>query len=167
LGIQPDVCPPQRPDRNGFVERFNRSYDEECLSIARPDTLDKTIIVTDEYRQHYNLERPNQALSCKNQPPAYAFKELPARPRPAEVIDVDGWLKAVDRQCFKRRVNSRGKVSVNRSCYYVSRSMAGRYVVLRVDAQAKAFHVEAQGRRVKTIPIKGLRNILSMVAISN
>jgi hypothetical protein len=159
LGVQPDVCPPQRPDRNGFVERFNRSYDEECLSTTRPDTLDKTIIVTDEYRQHYNLERPNQALSCKNQPPAFAFKELPMRPRPPVVIDTDGWLKAVDRQCFKRRVSSSGKVVVNRSSYYVGVNLAARNVVLRVDAQAKAFHVEAQGRRVKTILIKGLHNM--------
>ena len=30
---------------------------------------------------------------------------------------------------------------------------------LGVDAQAKAFQVEAQGHRVKTIPIKGLHNM--------
>jgi len=159
LGVQPDVCPPQRPDRNGFAERFNRSYDEECLSITRPNTLDETITVTDDYKQHYNLERPNQALSCKNQPPAYAFKELPMRPRPPEVVDTDGWLKAIDRQCFKRKVSSTGKVVVNRTPYYVGINLVARYVVLRVDAQAKAFHVEAQGRQVKTIPIKGLHNM--------
>lgn len=159
LGIHVDICPPHRPDRNGFVERFNRSYGEECLELTHPQTLDQALSVTDEYKQHYNLERPSQALSCNNQPPAYAFKELPMRPRPPEVIDTDGWLKSVDWQCFTRRVTSTGRVQINRCHYYVGRNLVGRYVVLRLDAQARAFRVEVQGRQLKTIPIKGLHNM--------
>ncbi len=159
LGIHIDICPPRRPDRNGFVERFNRSYSEECLDLTHPQTLEKALSVTDEYKQHYNLERPNQALSCNNQPPAFAFTQLPLRPRPPEVIDTDSWLKSVDWQCFTRRVTSTGSVQINRCHYYVGRNLVGRYVVLRVDAEARAFRVEVQARPLKTIPIKGLHNM--------
>jgi transposase InsO family protein len=38
LGIEPQICPPQRPDTNAFVERYHRSYHQECLQIHRPGT---------------------------------------------------------------------------------------------------------------------------------
>ena len=34
LGVEVDVCPPQRPDRNGFIERYLRTYDRECLACS-------------------------------------------------------------------------------------------------------------------------------------
>jgi hypothetical protein len=34
LGVQVDVCPPHRPDRNAFVERYHRTYQEECLRVC-------------------------------------------------------------------------------------------------------------------------------------
>ena len=39
LGIRPHVCPPHRPDKNAFVERFHRTYGQECLHIYQPGTL--------------------------------------------------------------------------------------------------------------------------------
>jgi len=36
LGIQIVVCDPQSPQQNGFVERYNRTYQEECLALDRP-----------------------------------------------------------------------------------------------------------------------------------
>lgn len=159
LGIEADVCPPQRPDLNGFVERFHRSYDSECLSLTRPGNLEQAIDVTKHYKQHYNFERPNQALSCGNCPPAYAFRQLPTRPRPPEVIDTDGWLRAIDGRCYKRRVNPQGSIKVNRQSYYVGRDFAGRYGVVRVDAHAKALQIEIQNRPIKTKTIKGLHNL--------
>src|SRR5207302_11179659 len=31
MGVEPHVCPPQRPDKNAYVERFHRTLGEECL----------------------------------------------------------------------------------------------------------------------------------------
>ena len=31
VGVEPNVCPPRRPDKNPFVERYHRAYGEECL----------------------------------------------------------------------------------------------------------------------------------------
>jgi transposase InsO family protein len=33
LGIIPAVCPPHRPDKNAYVERYHRTYGQECLHI--------------------------------------------------------------------------------------------------------------------------------------
>ena len=38
LNIEVQVCDPHHPQQNGFVERFNRSYKEECLLVDRPRT---------------------------------------------------------------------------------------------------------------------------------
>jgi transposase InsO family protein len=38
LGIEPNICPPHRPDKNAFVERYHRSYGEECLQRYLPAT---------------------------------------------------------------------------------------------------------------------------------
>ena len=39
LGIIPHICPPHRPDKNAFVERYHRTYGQECLQIHQPSTL--------------------------------------------------------------------------------------------------------------------------------
>jgi transposase InsO family protein len=39
LGITPHVCPPHRPDKNAYVERYHRTYGHECLQVHRPSTL--------------------------------------------------------------------------------------------------------------------------------
>src|SRR5258707_9976101 len=39
LGITPSVCSPHRPDKNAFVERYHRTYGQECLQLHRPSTL--------------------------------------------------------------------------------------------------------------------------------
>jgi transposase InsO family protein len=39
LGITPHVCPPHRPDKNAYVERYHRTYGHECLHVHHPSTL--------------------------------------------------------------------------------------------------------------------------------
>jgi transposase InsO family protein len=62
LGVAVRVIPPDRPDVNAFVERFNGTYKRECLLIHRPATVEQAREVTAAFRGHYNGERPNQAL---------------------------------------------------------------------------------------------------------
>src|SRR5260370_20862880 len=73
LQIEVQVCDPHHPQQNGFVERFNRSYKEECLLVDRPRTLEQAQEATANFCDHYNRERPNQAISCGNRPPLLAF----------------------------------------------------------------------------------------------
>jgi transposase InsO family protein len=92
LGITPNVCPPHRPDKNAFVERYHRTYNQECIHIYRPSTLEQAREVTEAFVIHSNSERPNQALSCGNQPPHLAFPELPSLPALPQSVDPDAWL---------------------------------------------------------------------------
>jgi transposase InsO family protein len=39
LGITPSVCPPHRPDKNAYVERYHRTYVQECLNPCYFDGL--------------------------------------------------------------------------------------------------------------------------------
>ena len=40
LGVQVAICPPRRPDLNGIVERYHRTFNEECLRVQHPADLE-------------------------------------------------------------------------------------------------------------------------------
>jgi hypothetical protein len=100
--------------------------------------------VTNNYTHHYNYERPNQALSCGNQPPRVAFPQLPARPSIPLIVDPDAWLRMVDGRAYVRKVRTNGSVLVDEVPYYIAQDLAGQDVALRVEAATRAF-VVAQG----------------------
>jgi hypothetical protein len=158
LGLDAKVCPAQRPDLNAFVERYHRSYGEECLDIYRPQDQTQADEVTQRYRQHFNWERPNQALTCHNQPPCVAFPTLPQLPALPEWVDPDRWLAAIDGRRYRRRVTSRGTIRLDNRSYYVKQALAGQYVTVRVDAAQRQLVIEHDKRPIKCIPIKGLYN---------
>jgi hypothetical protein len=162
LGLDAQVCPPQRPDLNAFVERYHRSYGEECLAVERPQDQAQADAVTQRYRQHFNWERPNQALTCHNQPPRVAFPTLPQLPTLPASVDPDRWLAAIDGRRYRRRITSRGTIQLDNRSYYVKQALAGHYVTVRVDAAQRQLVIEHDKHPIKQIPIKGLyREILS------
>jgi hypothetical protein len=133
LGIRVNVCPPQRPDRNAFVERYHLSYDRDCLIIHRPNNLAKTVACTAAYQHHYNWERPNQAITCGNRPPRIAFPNLPKRPGLPTTVDPDSWLDQLHGRFYQS-------------------------IVLKVDAQEKHLVAFQDNKPVKQVPLKGLYN---------
>jgi hypothetical protein len=46
------ICPPRRPDKNGFVERYNRTYDRECLRVFAPHDIEMVRRLTEGFQQH-------------------------------------------------------------------------------------------------------------------
>jgi transposase InsO family protein len=40
LGVAVLICDPHHPQQNGFVERYHRTLNQECLLPSRPKTLD-------------------------------------------------------------------------------------------------------------------------------
>lgn len=100
LGIEPNMCPPHRPDKSAFIERLNRTYNQECLQIFHPQTLEEVREVTGTFLVHYSIERPHQGLSCGNQSPRVAFPHLPSLPALPSSVDTDTWLTHVHDQHF-------------------------------------------------------------------
>jgi len=76
LGIIPHICPPHRPDKNAYVERYHRTYGQECLQIYHPSTLQEVREVTEAFLQHYNYERPQEATLLWQCPSTCRFSDL-------------------------------------------------------------------------------------------
>ena len=156
LGVAVTICPPRRPDHNAFVERYHRSFEYECLRIYRPHNVETATAVTAAYQRFYNDERPHQGLSCTNRPPRVAFPMLPSLPPVPTMVDADRWLQRYDGHSFARKVKANGQVMVADMPYYVQAALVKQPVALRVDAAAGQFVVEANGRAVQRLAIKGL-----------
>ncbi len=138
-----------------IVERYHGTLQRECLARQRPATLDEARAAAAAFRDHYNHERPNQALSCGNRPPRVAFPALPALPPLPERVDPDRWLRLLDRRRFVRKVQPNGIVLLEHDRYYVGRKLAGQYVVVSVEAATRTLVVQHQQRVIKRVPLKG------------
>jgi integrase-like protein len=160
LGVRVQVCPPHRPDRNAEVSRYHRTYQEECLQVERPHSLEEVVQVTAAFQQHYNHERPNQAHASGNRPPRTAFPSLPSLPAVPEQVDPDRWLQTLDGWHVVRTVTARGLVTVDLHAYYISHALAGQAVALRLDAAQQALVVLQHEQPLKTLPLKGLHHRL-------
>ena len=152
LGITPHICPPHRPDKNAYVERFHRTYGHECLQVHQPSTLQEVREVTEAFLQHYHYERPHQGRSCGNVPPRTAFPTLPKLPALPERVDPDAWLATLDQKMYVRHVGRDGCVNVDLQTYYIGPQMAKRAVLLQVLAENRQFAVWHQDQVIKLFP---------------
>jgi Integrase core domain len=156
LGITPYICPPHRPDKNAYVERYHRTYGQECLQVYQPSTLQEVREVTEAFLTHYNHERPHQGRACGNVPPRVAFPTLPTLPALPQRVDPDAWLATVDHKMYLRHVGRDGCVDVDLQTYYIGPQVAKRAVLLQVMAESRQFAVWHEDQVVKLLPIKGL-----------
>jgi transposase InsO family protein len=156
LGVGVLLCDPHHPQQNGFVERYHRTYQEECLAVDRPGTLEQVREVTAAFAQHYNWSRPHQGRSCGNRPPRVVFATLPELPAVPDLVDPDRWLQVSDGLSLVRTVRHDGTVRVDLKSYYVSRALAGQHVTLHLSAPKRAWLVVHEHQVLKTLPLKGL-----------
>jgi transposase InsO family protein len=156
LDIEIEICEPHHPQQNAFVERYNRTYQEECLGLDRPTDLQQARQVTETFVTHYNTQRPHQGLSCGNQPPRTAFATLAPLPALPAVVDPDHWLKTLDGLHLERKVNAHGMVSIDLKRYYVSAKLVGQHVILHLDAKGGCLRVLHQQQEIKVVPLRGL-----------
>jgi Integrase core domain len=141
---------------HGFVERYHRSSQEECLSQQRPTTLEQAREVTEAFVEHYNWQRPHQGLSCGNRPPRVAFPDWPHLPQVPDIVNADAWLSWVDGDHLVRQVNRQGLVKVDLRTYYVSSKLAGQAVRLRINATQRCLQVVYPQVTRRVLPLKGL-----------
>ena len=128
--------------------------------IECPVDLVGTDEVNQRYIHFYNFERPNQALTCGNQPPRVKFPERPCLPPVPQTVDPDRWLLAQSGKTYKRKLDSKGCFQLGNQTYYVKQNRHGQVVVVWVDGRKKSLHVFAGQTLVKSLPIKGLQNHL-------
>jgi hypothetical protein len=163
IGVQPNVLPPHHPELNCYVERYHKTYKQECLAIFRPGTLEEVRTVREPFQQHYNAQRPHQGRSCGNQPPARAHPILPTRTALPATVDPDGWLRTLDGQWHPRRVKSDGCIRVDGLSYYIKPDLAGHQIMLRLNATTRCLEVFRGEQFIRSVPIKGLRGKLMSI----
>lgn len=156
LGIEVEVCPPQRPDLKPFVERYFRTLNSECVRVLHPANPHQAREVFNEHRFTYNHERPHQAKVCHNLPPCQAFTQLPRLPHIPQTVDPDHWLTHYHNRLYKRRVDHAGRIQIDKHRYYIQRGLAGRYIVCKVNADHHLLDLLLDGKCIKTMALKGL-----------
>jgi transposase InsO family protein len=156
LGVAVLICDPHHPQQNGFVERYHRTLNQECLKLSRPKTLEEVRQVTEAFSTHYNWQRPHQGIACGNQPPRVAFPDLPSLPHVPDLVNPDAWLSHVKGQHLVRRVNRQGFVKVDLYPYYISSKLAGQRVTLSIQAKEQNLQVVYPQEYRRSLPLKGL-----------
>lgn len=53
---------PGKPAKNGYLQRFNRTYREEVLNMNLFYDIDYVQAITNEWLVKYNGERPHESL---------------------------------------------------------------------------------------------------------
>lgn len=74
FGVKLHFIQPGKPTQNAFVESFNGRFREGCLNQLWFRTLPHARTVIDEWRRHYNEERPHSSLDY--QPPAVFARQV-------------------------------------------------------------------------------------------
>ncbi|KPL80017.1 integrase core domain-containing protein [Herpetosiphon geysericola] len=156
LGIHIDLCPPQRPDKKGVVERFHKTYQEECLFKHWPTTEAEAQAHLDTYCTWYTTERPHQGRGCANRPPAVAYPDRPVLPAVPAMVDADGWLRARDGWTVVRRVNRHGAIKIDTQHYHIGTRSAGQEVAVTLEATTAELVVRSGETVIKRLRIKGL-----------
>jgi len=158
LGIAPQVCPPQQPQKNPFVERYHKNFKYECQLLEQPQDLAQTRQVNQPYVHFYNYERPNQAITCGNQPPLIKFSNPPALSPLPQTVDPDRWLLQQTGKTYTRKLGRDGCFQLGNQTYYVQQKLRGRSVTIWVDGQQRQLGIMLDGKAIKKLPIKGLQH---------
>ena len=61
-GIEPVHIQPGKPNQNGYVERFNRTFREDVLDAYIFESISQMQMKADLWRQDYNIGHPHKAL---------------------------------------------------------------------------------------------------------
>ena len=74
-GVELAFIQPGKPTQNAFVESLNGRFREECLNQHWFRTIEEARAIIDEWRYHYNHERPHSTLNYMT-PVAFANRTI-------------------------------------------------------------------------------------------
>jgi len=121
LGVEPHFGRPSSPQDNGRHERMHRTLKEQTTQPASACASEQQLRF-DEFRQHFNEERPHEAL--EQTPPAQIWRPS-SRPMPARIEQP--WY---DAHHEVRRVRGSGEIRWRGECVFIGEALAGEVVGL-------------------------------------
>ena len=62
MRIRPNHIMPGKPNQNGFIERFNRTFREDVLDAYIFENINQLQIKSDLWKEEYNIGHPHQAF---------------------------------------------------------------------------------------------------------
>jgi transposase InsO family protein len=119
LGIEPNFIHPASPQENGRHERMHRTLKAQTSRPPAASAAGQQVRF-DDFRRHYNEERPHEALG--QQPPANLYAAS-SRAMPERIEDP--WYDA-DHQV--RRVRSNGEIMWRGELLFVSEALIGEMI---------------------------------------
>jgi hypothetical protein len=128
LGVSVKHGRPYHPQTQGKEERFHRTLDFELISRRTWRDLRHCAAEFPLYRQHYNCERPHDALNGDTPITRYrpSARSLPPKPAPIEYST----------SFTTRTVAPNGTIHFRAKSWYVGRAFAGLRIGLRPSTQA-------------------------------
>jgi putative transposase len=121
LGIKHQRIEPGKPQQNGRHERFHRTLKKATCSPPA-NTLRAQQAAFDEFREHYNYERPHQAIDCRT--PSELYRPSP-RLYPRIIQEPDySWADAL------RRVRLQGTIKWSGGLVYLGKALVRETVAL-------------------------------------
>lgn len=82
--VGPAFIPPGQPWKNGFIENFHDKFRDECLQREWFSSLLDAQVAIEDWRLHYNTQRPHSSLKYKS--PADFAAQYAARIQPAQTL---------------------------------------------------------------------------------
>lgn len=119
LGIEPRYIPPSSPQDNGRHERMHRTLKAETSRPAA-GSLPEQQARFDQFRRHYNQERPHEAIGQAT--PASLWRP-PVRTLPARLDDV--WYDATHEV---RRVRPTGEIKWRGERVFIGEALTGEMI---------------------------------------
>ena len=133
LGTGVSHSRPYHPQTQGKIERFHRTLKAELLQGSTFADLQDCQKAFDQWRDHYNLERPHRALDLNTPASRYQVspREFPEILPPIE-YDPDDQV---------RKVDISGRISFQGRPFRVGKAFHHRPVALRPDSQDGVWNV--------------------------
>jgi transposase InsO family protein len=155
MGIYVGHSRPFHPQTQGKDERFHRSLKEELLNRKEFTNLEDTQTHFDEWRRHYNNERPHEALGMNSPASRYqvSFRKYPEHLPPIEY----------ESGSIIRKVRHNGAISYQGIDYFISDSMIGMNVKITESKRHGIMEVYLCHQRVKDIDLINKRSAKKII----
>jgi transposase InsO family protein len=155
LGIRVLHGRPYHPQTQGKEERFHRTLQQDLLNRHDWRDLAQASTRFDAYREHYNHERPHEALALAV--PASCYRPSP-RAFPAQLLPIDyapGTLV--------RRVKSRGEIKLRGLPCYIGTAFCGFDIALHPSSVDGLFLVAFAAITIGQLDLRSSSSSLSML----